>query len=97
MKRVSDTAPFRDIAERLLAAQESLGVTAKSFAEGAGLSKTQMSNWQTGQVRISLEGALALRETYGLSLDFIYFGNLDALPYRLAKELASNPRVSASQ
>jgi len=38
-----------------------------------------------------------MRETYGLSIDFIIFGNLDALPHRIAKALESNPDVSFSQ
>lgn len=94
---ISPDAPYAEIAHRLRAAQSALGLSAKEFAERAGQSKSQMSNWQSGQVRISLDGALALREVYGLSMDFIYFGNLDALPYRIAKELSSSPAVIASQ
>lgn len=97
MREPNKNAPHHEIAARLIAAQDALGLSAKEMAERAGLTKSQMSNWQSGQVRISLEGAIALRETHGLSLDFIFFGNLDALPYKLARALQSSPLVSNSQ
>lgn len=92
-----DGTEFEEQAERLRLAQSALGLTAKEFAERAGLSKTQMSNWQSGQIRISLDGAIALRETYGLSIDFILFGNMDALPNKLATAIRSISLVRNSQ
>lgn len=89
--------PFADIAARLHAAQAALGLSQKEFAERAGISEQQMSNYKSGVYRISLDSAIKLRETWGLSMDFIYFGILDALPHRIAKELTSSPDVMRSQ
>lgn len=88
--------PFGDIARRLRDARTVLELDQTAFAGRAGLKNQTYSNWESGNFRISIDGALALRETYGLSLDFIYCGNLDALPHKIAKALASSPRVKNS-
>lgn len=78
-----DEKPFADIAERLLWHRTFEGLTQKEYATKAGLTRNQLSNWETGDSRLSLDGALALRRTYGLSLDFIYEGNAETLPMTL--------------
>ena len=75
--------PFGDIAERLRWHRALEGVDQKTYAEKAGLKRAQLSNWESGDYRLSLDGARALRKTYGLSLDFIYEGIDDALPMTL--------------
>ena len=75
--------PFGDIADRLRWHRALEGVDQKTYAEKAGLKRAQLSNWESGDYRLSLDGARALRKTYGLSLDFIYEGIDDALPMTL--------------
>lgn len=79
----NDEKPFGDIAERLRWHRAFEGLDQKEYAERAGLKRAQLSNWETGDYRLSLDGARALRKTYGLSLDFIYEGIPDALPMTL--------------
>lgn len=61
------------------------------FAEAAGLNPKQYGNWESGNYRISIDGALALRKRYGLSLDFIYEGIEDQLPISVRKALSDRP------
>ena len=77
--------PFADIAERLRWHRALEGTDQKAYAEKAGLKRAQLSNWESGDYRVSLDGARALRKTYGLSLDFMYEGIDDALPMTLRK------------
>ena len=97
MSDPGETRPYRDIANRLKQARYALGLNQTEFAATAGLKKSQVANWEGGLHRPSLDACIALRETYGLSIDFIIFGNLDALPHKIARALLSNPTVSDSQ
>ena len=87
---------YGEIAVRLRRAREAFGLDQTEFARRAGLKNQTYSNWESGNFRISIDGALALRETYGLSMDFIYCGNIDALPHKIAKAIESSPRVRNS-
>jgi transcriptional regulator with XRE-family HTH domain len=97
MKHEKNIRPYKDIGERIKAARMVLNYSQKDFAVKAGLTPPLVSNWEKGLHRPSLDNCIVLRETYGLSIDFIVFGSLDALPYKLAKALESNPLVIASQ
>jgi len=75
--------PFGDIAARLRWHRALEGLEQKEYAEKAGLKRSQLSNWESGDYRLSLDGARSLRRTYGLSLDFMFEGIDDALPMTL--------------
>jgi transcriptional regulator with XRE-family HTH domain len=92
-----ENAPYGEIAARIRwhRAVENLNQT--EYAEKAGIRRSQLSNWETGQQRVSVDGAIALRRTYGLSLDFIYEGIDDTLPMTLRQALRDKPLVNASK
>ena len=75
--------PYGDIAARIVWHRQLEGMDQKDYAKKAGLNRSQLSNWETGDYRLSLDGARALRKTYGLSLDFLFEGIDDALPMTL--------------
>ncbi|WP_407691903.1 helix-turn-helix transcriptional regulator [Pseudooceanicola sediminis] len=93
----TDARPFSDIAERIRWHRSLEGLTQDEYAQKAGLKRAQLNNWETGKLRLSLDGALALRRTYGLSLDFMYEGIADALPMTLRVAWRDRPAVSASK
>jgi transcriptional regulator with XRE-family HTH domain len=66
-------------------------MTQSEYAAKAGLKRAQLNNWESGDFQVGLAGARALRNTYGLSLDFIYEGSLDALDMSLRKAMLDNP------
>lgn len=83
--------PFADIADRLKWHRNSLGLTQEEYAEAIGVKRSRYSRWEAGSDRLSLDGALALRRKYGLSLDFLYEGNADALPMTLRNAWIERP------
>ena len=89
--------PFSDIAARIKWHRALTGKTQAQYARLAGLKRAQLNNWETGDYRISLDGARALRRTYGLSLDFIVEGSEDALSMNLRNALLDNPIDRASK
>lgn len=89
--------PFGDIAARLRWHREIVGLDQAEYASRAGLKRSQLSNWESGNTRLSIDGALALRQTYELSLDFMYEGIADALPMTLRSAWIDRPRVIASR
>lgn len=83
--------PFDDIAERIRWHRALLGLTQQEYAAKAGLKRAQLNNWESGDYRLSIDGARALRKTYGLSLDFMYEGIEDALPMTLRQAWMDKP------
>lgn len=90
-------APFQDIADRIRWHRSLEGMTQAEYARAAGFKRSQLSNWESGQQRISIDAARTLRRIYGLSLDFIYEGIDDALPMTLRQQLRVSPEVSESR
>ena len=64
----------------------------EEFALSFGGNPKSYSQWESGSHRISLDGALAIQDKYGISLDFIYLGNFDALAVNVSNDLRSMSR-----
>jgi len=75
--------PYADIAERIKWHRKTVGLNQAEYATSIGVKRSALSLWEAGTHRLSLDGALALRNKYGLSLDFMYEGIDDALPMTL--------------
>ncbi|MCA0947378.1 helix-turn-helix domain-containing protein [Salipiger pacificus] len=88
--------PYGDIAYRLRWHRELMKLTQNEYAKKVGVKRAALNNWESGDYRLSLDGALALRKTFGLSLDFMYAGNDDALPLTLRNAWRDNLEVNAS-
>lgn len=85
--------PFSDIAERIKWHRETVLKCPRQedYAQSIGVKRSALSLWEAGTHRLSLDGALALRSKYGLSLDFMYEGNDDALPMTLRNAWRDRP------
>ena len=85
--------PYADIAERLKWHREVVlgGMTQHEYAASIGVKRPAYSLWEAGTHRLSLDGALAIRKKYGVSLDFMYDGNDDALPMTLRNAWRERP------
>jgi len=90
------TGKFAEIANRLRAVRHHFGLGSKEFAEQAGVAYKSYSQWESGDFRCSIDGAIRLCERYGVSLDFIYFGKLHTLPSNIAMEISSSPLLRVS-
>lgn len=89
--------PFADIAARLEWHRTLTGLSQADYAAKIGTKRSTYSLWEAGGHRLSLDGALALRNKWGLSLDFMYEGIDDALPMTLRNAWRERPEVSASR
>ena len=83
--------PYTDQAQRIVWHRNFLGFTQKQYAARAGIKRSALNNYESGDFQIGLAAARSLRKTYGLSLDFIYEGEVDALPMNLRKALLDKP------
>ena len=77
-----------DIAERLRLTREALGYTQVEIARLAGASGGQAwNNYESGRRRINVDHALALCQSIGVSLDWIYLGDRRNLHHDLALKI----------
>ena len=83
--------PYADIAERIKWHRETVRLTQDEYAKKIGVKRSALSLWEAGTHRLSLDGALAIRNKYGLSLDFMYEGIDDALPMTLRNAWHDKP------
>ncbi|NOX39742.1 MAG: helix-turn-helix transcriptional regulator [Alphaproteobacteria bacterium] len=75
------------VAARLRRVRTVLGLSKKDFAERAGIGEQVYGPFENANRELSLNAAKKLRRTYGLSLEFMYFGKIDDLPHRIASVL----------
>lgn len=81
------------IVRRLEFLREALEIkTQKAFLKPAHISASAYSNWKKGDWRPDLDQALNLCKVYPITLDYIYRGNKDALPYGLAEKISQLER-----
>jgi transcriptional regulator with XRE-family HTH domain len=78
---------FEAIAQRLIATREALRLKQSEFAKRAGIPVNTYNQYEKAVSQPRLDYAYALRDTYGLTLDWIYVGDPSGLPYNLAKQL----------
>jgi transcriptional regulator with XRE-family HTH domain len=84
--------PHSDIAEKIKwHRQLVVRLTQEQYADALGVKRSALSLWEAGTHRLSLDGALAIRSKYGLSLDFMYEGIDDALPMTLRNAWRDRP------
>ncbi len=86
--------PYEDMAKRIRWHRSLLGMTQSEYAAKAGLKRSQLNNWESGDFQVGISGARLLKKTYGLSLDFIYEGDPATLDMTLRKQLLDTPLES---
>lgn len=79
-------------AARIDALRQGLGLTQVGMAAIAGIPPTAMNAYCQGQRRISLNDAIRLCQRFGVTLDWLYFGDESGLPLRVVSIL---PRSGA--
>lgn len=72
------------VARRLAAVRKALGMDKASFAAKADLTPQVYGPFENGNRPLTLEAARKLRKAYGLSFEFLFFGNMNDLPHRIA-------------
>lgn len=84
MRRMGSDRKFTDIGDRLALTRAVFGLSQREFCARAGVSANTYNQWEKGVKRPDIDGALALRETYQITLDWIYSGDPSGLRYDTA-------------
>jgi transcriptional regulator with XRE-family HTH domain len=79
----------KDVGERLRRTREALDgrLSQTRFAKELGISKSRLSNYETGHRMLDLAVALAICEKYKVTLDWLYMNDPDRLPAYLTSRL----------
>lgn len=72
---------------RLELTRQVFGVPQNDFCEKAGIAPNTYNQYERGKKRPTVENAIALCETYDLTLDWIYRGDPSGLRYKTADAL----------
>jgi len=67
------------IGARLRAFRDRLGLTQHTFARRAGLTQQALAQYESGKRKPAVDIATAFCDTYGLTLDYIYRGDVRGL------------------
>lgn len=81
-----------EIAARLKAARMAINPNQSEFARRAGLTQNRYNQYETAERPLTLDAALKLRDTYGLTLDYLFRGDAALVPYGLMERLANHRR-----
>lgn len=80
---------YPDIGARLMALRLAFGgdLTQGEWADAHGFNRTQYSNWETGERRITVDYAEVLTDRYEVTLDWIYRNKMGGLSETSLKRL----------
>lgn len=97
MKRfLTDTGPIY-VAKRLELFRKSLGKRQVDLAKELGWSQQKWGQWEKGRRTPNISDMIELAERYGVTLDYIYRGDMSRLPEWMARKIrelvASDPLV----
>lgn len=81
------------IGARLELSRQALGMDQRSFAGGAGIKTNTYNQYETGTNRPQIDAALALKDHYRLTLDWIYAGDMSGLSNHLHSAIANLRRL----
>lgn len=81
-----------DVARRLVAVREKLGFPSQvAFAEKLDLTKSSYNPFETGERPLPMQVAKRIRQRFGVSVDYLLFGDIGQPKEALAQELGPRP------
>ena len=72
---------------RIRATRLALGMKQKEVYDPIGVNKTTYSNHDTGYSRPNIEDGIRIARHFGVTLDWIYLGDLSGVPHGLAEAI----------
>jgi len=87
LSRGNDPYSVQAVADRMRLTRVALGLTQAAIGRLAGIGAQAWNNNERGRGRISLDQALKLCVATGVSLDWIYRGEMRGLPHELAVKI----------
>lgn len=77
------------IAARLRATREAFGLADHEFSRRAGIEKVTYRQYELAKHQPHLEQSMQICDVYGVTLNWIYRGDISGLPFHIANILAS--------
>ncbi len=84
---------LREIGQRPTLTRQVIGLAQNEFCQRARIAPTTYNQFDKGRQRPAVENAIALCETYGITLDWIYRGDLSGLRFDMATATKTLARV----
>jgi transcriptional regulator with XRE-family HTH domain len=100
MKRfLTDTSP-KYVAKRLELFRKALGLRQVDLVRELDWSPQKWGQWEKGQRTPNIADMIELAERYGVTLDYVYRGDMSRLPEWMAQKIrelvASDPLINAA-
>lgn len=80
---------WKSVASRLSLTRSVVGLNQGEFGKRAGLAPNQYNQYETGAKKLSITGAVALCNTYNLTLDWLFLDDPSGLPYEMGEAIAA--------
>jgi antitoxin component HigA of HigAB toxin-antitoxin module len=77
----------KQISARLAATQAALGLRSAEVCRQIGITPNRWSQYVNGKRPLTLDVADRLCTTYGLTLDWLYRGNINGIPHAVARKI----------
>lgn len=87
----------KDIARRLTAVREHFNLNQAEFAAKLNIAKNTLNGFERGSRPLTLETARRIRNRFGVSLDWLLFGDIGQPRQDLAEQLGPDPETAANR
>lgn len=81
----------KDVSERLRQLRAALGLNQAQLCRRSGIETNAWNNYEKSRNRISVDHAIKLKRTFGVTLDWIYHGDLSGVRSDIAEKISSTP------
>lgn len=82
-----------DVARRLVAVREHLNRSQTNFADELHIAKNTLNGYEQAKRTLTLETARRIRDRFGVSVDWLLFGDIGQPSHDLAVELGPKPAI----
>lgn len=86
-----------EIAERLIWLRTALGMSQADICRRLDVAPNRWNQYESGERRITIEVVGRLRDAFGVTADWVYFGDESGLPRRIADRFADASQVAQIQ
>lgn len=87
----------QDVARRLIAVREHFKLTQAAFAEKLHIAKNTLNGFEKAKRQVTLETAKRIRQRFGVSVDWLLFGDVGQPSHGLVLELGPVPNVKRDE
>ncbi len=76
-----------EVGRRVADVRDALGLDQVGLAKSLGISQQRLNNYERGFRMFDIELAVIIARKHGVTMDFVYWGDLRGLPLHLASKL----------